>query len=656
MAHLSQQLAKYGRYNDHPSKGGMVAHISGKEASLLEQLGGAGTTNPVTGLKEFFDWPAAGDGSDETWNYGDTGDTPEEKYEQMVRDALSELPSASQLRNQMRQEEFFRLNAKEEVIHNDKANKLNMLRGDYNRLVARHGQEAVDKAVSEAMAGRSAGTNWDGSQKSWDQHLDDMWTVFSTDFITRNPGASAESLEQAWQTGLSNGGAFDGMGTMEGPYAATIQNQLNERQEFLQGYLQDYYPNRSLDQLNMQEMRDALSDPDIPTGYGQLSDMNFYPYDSLMSQALRGDFSNLGMQNVIEAAANIGLGPLGMGMTLTGLMQSLLGKEVVGTVTDPNTGLTYSVHEDGSMEFLSVEDAPEWDQIGYDAAGNFPDPSASALEQELLSAGQGVGGWDRQAALDKLVADTLASTANPGIDDSYFDNIIRQGIADRNLALGEEVSQRQFEGEFGSSLLGQELLGAESERVREKNIADINRVFEQQAFAPITDDQAIDNILNREREEAFGTVSQFGARGNLNPLGGQTANAFLTGQEPAARARLEQLGAGVREERQRTIDEIRDRAIGQAGAYNLGDELFDIGPVISERLTTAEQLTPTLQSDISQRLGAERLFDTQTALSQAAQKQGLVSGGSLLDVIAGREGAAGPREKRGLGTRGSGTF
>ena len=55
MASLSKQLANHGRYEDHPSKGGMVAHISGKEASLLEQLGGAGTINPVTGLKEFYD-------------------------------------------------------------------------------------------------------------------------------------------------------------------------------------------------------------------------------------------------------------------------------------------------------------------------------------------------------------------------------------------------------------------------------------------------------------------------------------------------------------------------------------------------------------------------------------------------------------------------
>jgi hypothetical protein len=45
---LAQELPKYGRYNDD-----MVAHISSDEARLLKSLGGAGTTNPATGLPEF---------------------------------------------------------------------------------------------------------------------------------------------------------------------------------------------------------------------------------------------------------------------------------------------------------------------------------------------------------------------------------------------------------------------------------------------------------------------------------------------------------------------------------------------------------------------------------------------------------------------------
>jgi hypothetical protein len=45
---LAQELPKYGRYNDD-----MVAHISSDEAALLKAMGGAGTTNPATGLPEF---------------------------------------------------------------------------------------------------------------------------------------------------------------------------------------------------------------------------------------------------------------------------------------------------------------------------------------------------------------------------------------------------------------------------------------------------------------------------------------------------------------------------------------------------------------------------------------------------------------------------
>ena len=45
---MGNKLAKYGRGPDT-----LVAHITPREAGLLKRLGGAGTTNPVTGLLEF---------------------------------------------------------------------------------------------------------------------------------------------------------------------------------------------------------------------------------------------------------------------------------------------------------------------------------------------------------------------------------------------------------------------------------------------------------------------------------------------------------------------------------------------------------------------------------------------------------------------------
>ena len=46
-------LAQQGRREDNAAMGGQVAHISALEAELLRLLGGAGTTNPVTGLPEY---------------------------------------------------------------------------------------------------------------------------------------------------------------------------------------------------------------------------------------------------------------------------------------------------------------------------------------------------------------------------------------------------------------------------------------------------------------------------------------------------------------------------------------------------------------------------------------------------------------------------
>ena len=48
---LAQLLASKGRKGDS-----MLAHITPKEAALLRKHGGAGTTNPETGLPEFYDW------------------------------------------------------------------------------------------------------------------------------------------------------------------------------------------------------------------------------------------------------------------------------------------------------------------------------------------------------------------------------------------------------------------------------------------------------------------------------------------------------------------------------------------------------------------------------------------------------------------------
>jgi len=55
-------LANQGRREDNAQLGGQVAHISQQDAQILRALGGAGTTNPATGLPEYFNAGLAGQG------------------------------------------------------------------------------------------------------------------------------------------------------------------------------------------------------------------------------------------------------------------------------------------------------------------------------------------------------------------------------------------------------------------------------------------------------------------------------------------------------------------------------------------------------------------------------------------------------------------
>lgn len=57
MPRLSQILAGYGRRGDS-----MLAHVTPAEANLLKRRGGSGTTNPVTGLQEFYTGARGGQG------------------------------------------------------------------------------------------------------------------------------------------------------------------------------------------------------------------------------------------------------------------------------------------------------------------------------------------------------------------------------------------------------------------------------------------------------------------------------------------------------------------------------------------------------------------------------------------------------------------
>ena len=323
---------------------------------------------------------------------------------------------------------------------------------------------------------------------------------------------------------------------------------------------------------------------------------------------------------------------------------------VIGHYTDPRTGIGYNVGRDG---------VPYPADVGFrNPQPNEPGSAAPLIDQVSPSAAtfQGAPGFDRNTALDQLIESTIGSTVNPGIEDAYFNRIIKEGILGRNFDLGADATQQQFEGTFASSRLGEELLGAESGRLRDVSRGQIGDVFTGKAFEPITDDAAINKILSEQQASTFGDISRFGARGNLSTLGGVSAGEFVSGKEPEARTRLEEIGTSIRETGQSDIDVIRGRAEQAAEGFNLGDPFFDIAPFTAEREAAIQGRLPGIESDIRSQLGAERLFDTQAALRKGAESQGLVSGApSFLDELASRSGTVSRRD-RGVGSIGSGVF
>jgi len=261
-----------------------------------------------------------------------------------------------------------------------------------------------------------------------------------------------------------------------------------------------------------------------------------------------------------------------------------------------------------------------------------------------------------QQAFDEL----QGTVVNPGLSEEEFNNILASGIERENLALGPQVTESQFRTVFDDPNLGQAILSDEEALRRQSFGQQIGQAFPGDAFQSL-DDNIISSIVEERQGPAQQQISRFGARGNLNPTGGQTANLFIQQQVPKARERVGEVGAGVLGGYERDIGEIRGRAEQQAGSYKLGEDLFDITPFSEERAGLIEERQGTLGSDVRSAIGSEPLFDVSGALRAGGRAQGVVSGRgqnqALLDQIAARElGSTSARNRRSLGSRGSGAF
>jgi len=312
----------------------------------------------------------------------------------------------------------------------------------------------------------------------------------------------------------------------------------------------------------------------------------------------------------------------------------------------------------GGIASLTLEQALNAELPGLDEAlmdeGGFNPQSIQFLRQEARNAMS-------QGAFDRLTGPEGAT--NPfGTDEAgleEFRKVIAAGIERENTALGPDITEAQFNTAFDDPFIGQSILSGEEDLRKQTFNQQIGTAFPGNAFTAL-DDDIINSIVSERQGPAQQQISRFGARGNLNPTGGLTANQFIQRQVPEAQERVREISAGVLGGGQRDVNVIRERAREQAGGYKLGEDLFDVTPFSEERRGLVEERQGTLGSDVRSAIGSDPLFDVSGALRSAGRAQGVVSGQgqnqSFLDSIAAREGISANRTRRGLGSRGSGAF
>lgn len=264
-----------------------------------------------------------------------------------------------------------------------------------------------------------------------------------------------------------------------------------------------------------------------------------------------------------------------------------------------------------------------------------------------------------QQAFDRITGETTNPFADTPEGLEEFNKVIAGGIERRNTDLGANITQQQFDQGF-EGLTGEGILGQETDLRKQAFNRDLDQTFSGKAFDPV-DDEIINSIVEERQGPARQQVGNFVARGNFNPIGGRSANEFLTNQEESARNRVRDVGSSVLGGTQQNINFVGDDARSAISGYKLGDDLFDATPFNEQRQGLIEGQQASLGEDIRGSLGSEPLFDINKALQSGGRVQGQVSGqGSnqgFLDALAARENSVSSgRNRRGVGSRGSGEF
>ena len=225
-----------------------------------------------------------------------------------------------------------------------------------------------------------------------------------------------------------------------------------------------------------------------------------------------------------------------------------------------------------------------------------------------------------------------AATPNPGIPTQQLDNIIKAGVLGANFAQDEIISSDQatlqdFFGNPDAAVIGQSFLDSASRNLGEGFARQNDPFFAGLRDDSISSDETIDSIIAELLEPASREVALFEGRGNLNRLGGLTANKFLGNQEASAREFLGERATNLQDRFSAGLQDIETRADEAARGFRLGQPDFDFTPFEQEATTLAGQFGSDLEPFLREGIDDRQFFDPRGAISRGAQSQGLVSGG-----------------------------
>ena len=346
-------IAKYGRRGDT-----MIAHINPNEAAMLKRMGGAGTINPITGLREY--WGDISGSDADTWNDGgastdggaDGGTDGLSDEDTSYQDALAAAEAAAAAEYAAEQ------NA---MLAEAEANA--------EAAWSRGGPSfSLDGTYAYDRFGPYAGPQRSGIGLANDLYEKNRtaYNLAYTNYIKANPG---------------NPEGFAGfLGSLGAKGVADFANAVNTGYRFggPEGTLADIFERRTsaINKAAAKEREKAAKEQsesdDLFESGGPVEEPGFFGF---IGDVLRGlnplaeltpqekgvlqSYENLGlnvrerstMDNLIGLTANLAMpGPLS---ALKFIGEKATGASIIGLATDPATGLDYLVQANGDLQLAS---------------------------------------------------------------------------------------------------------------------------------------------------------------------------------------------------------------------------------------------------------------------------------------------------------------